>query len=651
MAFGFAAPDYLTRAQAGMPLDPNAPDQSPVPAAPIAAPPQADLTAQLPQPGMLDILQNMLFKGESPADAAMAVRQRDYQVRTMQRTAAILPTLPAPLQAAAMMGGPKVWEEIAKNYGPQTRSAGQQTDYMGGANHGGYTASTDTYGVDAPSGKPDVVGAGVPGGFRTLGPSLGGGFSVSPTGAVLSDRMGLTGQTVSLPEIIAPGSEGRPFTPVLSGVGGASTPPATPISATPHPSSIVNAQGALDPAAFFRSFVLPHEGGLNPRDLNGSPTKYGINAASNPDIDLNKLTPEGAATVFATKYFPASGAAQLPPALAAVHADTSFINPAKAQDFLKASGGDPNKYMDLRDAWMGGIVQKYPAAQKYAQAWSNRNADLRSVAASLDGTQSSGSSTTGSGAAAGFGSPFAQGAKPQPMSPAQRTQWGVPPSDSRPWMMGADGKPAPVTDAQYGPKDVREQRAGFFNSDEYKEYNNAATAANNLERLLHSFTGNNSVLDQAALDNGIRTMTGLSARNQNVVNFTDHLGLPDKLVGSITQKFGNGYLTPDVVMGIRTMIRGYADGHLPAAQQRLANETAFAKANGQDFGGSLTPVLPQQDVPWLDGRGQRQGGATLPSGMSHDQALAQARAVIAKGADRTKVVERLQKMGVDPRGL
>ena len=182
-------------------------------------------------------------------------------------------------------------------------------------------------------------------------------------------------------------------------------------------------------------------------------------------------------------------------------------------------------------------------------------------------------------------------------------------------MLAADGKPAPIAEASYGPKDVEGQRGEVFKSPEYSEYTNAVTASNNLEALLHAFPKNNSVLDQAALDNGIRTMTGLSAKNQNVINFTEHMGFPDQLKGMITQKFGNGYLTPQVLMGIRTMARAYAQGHQSAAQQRLSNEAAFAKSNGQDFGVSLPQVVPQQPVQWLDGQGQRHGAANLPAGI------------------------------------
>lgn len=142
----------------------------------------------------------------------------------------------------------------------------------------------------------------------------------------------------------------------------------------------------LDPQAFYKGFVLKHEGGLNPSDLNGAPTMYGFNQTANPDIDVKTLTPDTAAQRFSERYFAKSGASELPAPLAAVHADTYFINPKKAQAILQQSGGDPGRYMDLREAWLSNLVKTQSGAAKYAKAWANRNADLRAVADQLAGS-------------------------------------------------------------------------------------------------------------------------------------------------------------------------------------------------------------------------------------------------------------------------
>jgi hypothetical protein len=168
--------------------------------------------------------------------------------------------------------------------------------------------------------------------------------------------------------------------------------------ATPAAAQAVGDQ-RLDPKAMFSNFVLKHEGGYNPNDLNGSPVKYGVNQAANPGVDVKNLTPDQAADIFAN-YFQKSGAGNLPPALAAVHSDTYWINPSKAQQFLAASGGDPQKYMDLREAWLGALAQKSPDAAKYAKAWTQRDADLRALATQLGGAQPQGQGAAPAAAAA-----------------------------------------------------------------------------------------------------------------------------------------------------------------------------------------------------------------------------------------------------------
>jgi lysozyme family protein len=145
--------------------------------------------------------------------------------------------------------------------------------------------------------------------------------------------------------------------------------------------------GAFDAGSFIKSFVLPHEGGLNPSDINGSPSNFGINQKANPGVNVAKLTPDQAAQIYQNKYLPMSGAANLPPALAGPVLDTAIINPSKAKQFLAQSGGDPNKFMDLREAWLNNLASTSPAAAKYARAWSKRNADLRSYIAQQGAAQ------------------------------------------------------------------------------------------------------------------------------------------------------------------------------------------------------------------------------------------------------------------------
>lgn len=147
--------------------------------------------------------------------------------------------------------------------------------------------------------------------------------------------------------------------------------------------------GTFDPRQFFKDFTLPHEGGYAPHDANGAPVKYGVNQAANPDVDVKNLTQDQAADIFANKY--AAKAANLPPALAAAYADTAYINPGRADQFLAQSGGDPQKFLQLRQQWQQNLVSSQPGKyQPYAKAWATRNADLQKYVSGIGGTPQSG---------------------------------------------------------------------------------------------------------------------------------------------------------------------------------------------------------------------------------------------------------------------
>ena len=138
--------------------------------------------------------------------------------------------------------------------------------------------------------------------------------------------------------------------------------------------------GRLAPQDAWNKFILPHEGGYSASDGNGKPVNFGINQGANPDINVAGLTPDSAEKVFQQRYWDKSGAGNLPAPLAAVHADTYYINPSKANQFLNQSNGDPSKYMDLRESWLNSLGQQ-PNYQRFSKAWTSRNADLRAFSA------------------------------------------------------------------------------------------------------------------------------------------------------------------------------------------------------------------------------------------------------------------------------
>jgi hypothetical protein len=115
-------------------------------------------------------------------------------------------------------------------------------------------------------------------------------------------------------------------------------------------------------------FVLGHEGGYNPSDRNGAPVNFGINQKANPDVDVKNLTADQAKQLYLDRYWTPSGAANLPPAMQTPYFDTYVLNPEKARTILKASGGDPMKFIQLRRIWLKTLEK----SGKYDKAWTAR---------------------------------------------------------------------------------------------------------------------------------------------------------------------------------------------------------------------------------------------------------------------------------------
>lgn len=128
--------------------------------------------------------------------------------------------------------------------------------------------------------------------------------------------------------------------------------------------------------------TLQFEGGLNPRDTNGTPSNMGINAKANPDVDVLNLDKGGAKKIYKERYWDAidgDGLSAKDPGLAAAVADTAVMaGPGRAKKLLAASGGDPEKFMALRSQFLSGLVASNPEKYgKYAKAWGNRDAALK----------------------------------------------------------------------------------------------------------------------------------------------------------------------------------------------------------------------------------------------------------------------------------
>jgi len=142
-------------------------------------------------------------------------------------------------------------------------------------------------------------------------------------------------------------------------------------------------------ANFARSVnrTLQFEGGLNPRDTNGTPSKFGINQAANPDVYDSVKTPSDASQVYYNRYWKPLGADQMDPNLAHVAFDTAVISGVgRTKKLLAESGGDPEKLLQLRQQFQDGLIAQNPEKYgKYEKAWNNRVNQLRTdIGSTLD---------------------------------------------------------------------------------------------------------------------------------------------------------------------------------------------------------------------------------------------------------------------------
>lgn len=172
--------------------------------------------------------------------------------------------------------------------------------------------------------------------------------------------------------------------------GGASPAPAAILGGQPVPTSSPSTPQGQPSGGFSQAVqrTLGFEGGLNPRDTNGTPSNMGINAAANPDVNVASLTKDQATDIYKKRYWDAINGDQLSkvnPALAYAGFDTAVIaGPGKAMELIQQSGGDPNRLLALRKQFQDSLIATNPEKYgKYEKAWNNRIAGLQQDVASM----------------------------------------------------------------------------------------------------------------------------------------------------------------------------------------------------------------------------------------------------------------------------
>lgn len=133
------------------------------------------------------------------------------------------------------------------------------------------------------------------------------------------------------------------------------------------------------------SKILELEGGYREKDpVTGKQVKYGIDQVANPDINVKDLTEAEARRIYSDRYYRKSGADKLPEDLALVHFDAAVNQGGMAQKFLEESGGDLDKYIQLRKAHYINLAEQDPA--KYGSSlkgWMNRLDKIEQEAKSM----------------------------------------------------------------------------------------------------------------------------------------------------------------------------------------------------------------------------------------------------------------------------
>lgn len=138
-------------------------------------------------------------------------------------------------------------------------------------------------------------------------------------------------------------------------------------------------------------FVIDHiEGGETyVADDNGrGPTRWGINASANPDLNIQNLTRAGAIARYKTAYWDAIDGDSLPPALGLVAFDAAVNQgPANAQRWIIESQGDVGRFLALREAHYRSLARE-PKNRRNLTGWLNRLQDVRQRAVRIQAFQS-----------------------------------------------------------------------------------------------------------------------------------------------------------------------------------------------------------------------------------------------------------------------
>ncbi len=137
------------------------------------------------------------------------------------------------------------------------------------------------------------------------------------------------------------------------------------------------------------NFLYPSEGGYsNNKNDKGGPTNMGVTQRTYnyyciknnlPTKNIKNITRDEATKVYYDEYWRASGADKISdPKMAVAVFDTAVLHgPGTAKSYYQKSGGDINKFLDLRNQSYDKIVAKDPTQNQFYAGWKNRVSNLK----------------------------------------------------------------------------------------------------------------------------------------------------------------------------------------------------------------------------------------------------------------------------------
>jgi hypothetical protein len=156
-------------------------------------------------------------------------------------------------------------------------------------------------------------------------------------------------------------------------------------------------------------------------------------------------------------------------------------------------------------------------------------------------------------------------------------------------------------------------RKDLQGSEEWKAAATATNAVNSLHTAIQNATGNNGVIDMAAVMNLSRAETGGVPRQGTVKTLLEHFGFPQEIQNKVSSTLGDGALTPKSLKQIVDMLHAYSGTAQAALQNRYKDDEETAKSYGHSLGKVTLPSSsPMPNVKWLDGSGSAPPPKTPP---------------------------------------